>query len=281
MRRHRIGVMQGRLSPRPADRLQAFPQRTWAHEFRVAQALGFDFIEWIYEADRHTENPLASAQGRAEIRAISRETGLRVLSVCGDYFMVHRLATPDGAGVDAAVASLLDVVRWTQDIGAQRILLPLLETSACDTPELKAQVVKSLRRTLPELDRTGIVLGLEMEIPGPEYRELIDRVGHPRVRAYYDTGNSTAQGQDIGVDIQPLLPCLEAVHIKDRVVHGSSRELGTGAANFAAFFAALAQSGFRGDFLLQHYFDSEPEAAARRGLEFVTHQLERARGAAA
>ena len=118
-----------------------------------------------------------------------------------------------------------------------------------------------------------------MEIPGEQYAAVIRGVGHPRVRAYYDCGNSTAQGFDIAQDVVPLLPLLEAVHLKDRVVNGTSQPFGRGAANFAGFFAVLAEAGYKGDFLTQHYFDAEPELSAAHSLGFVRDQL-RARRAA-
>jgi L-ribulose-5-phosphate 3-epimerase len=277
---HRIGVMQGRLSARPADRLQAFPHESWPEEFALAKRLGFAFIEWIFEAPRSAENPLVSASGRAAILACARESGLPVGSVCGDYFMVRRLAGGSASERLQNVDLLTALIGWTREIGASRILLPLLETSAVDSAELKAQVVGSLQRVGEALDQHDVRLGLEMEIPGADYAALIERVGHPKIRAYYDVGNSTAQGFDVARDIEPLLTQLEAVHVKDRVKHGTSRRLGDGAANFPGLFARLADSGYRGDFLVQHYFDADPLGAARHSLAFVRAALRAARRAA-
>jgi L-ribulose-5-phosphate 3-epimerase len=275
----RVGVMQGRLSPRPANRLQAFPHQTWAEEFAQAKRLGFSYLEWIYEAERAQENPIASAAGRASIRACAEASGLPVGSVCADYFMIHRLAGGSAQARTEHAAALSELVRWTRELGAKRILLPLLETSALSTPELVREVTESIQSVCPTLDECNVVLGLEMEIAGPDYAAVIRGIGHDKVRAYYDTGNSTAQGFDIGKDILPLLPLLEAVHLKDRVVNGTSRPFGLGAANFLEFFAALATSGYRGDLLTQHYFDAEPELSAAHSLGFVRDQL-RARKAA-
>src|SRR6478609_3529756 len=94
----RIGVMQGRLSPRPPAKLQEFPRGSYASEFPKAARLGFHSIEWIFEAPRFEENPLWTPAGRAEIRGLIAESGVAVQSVCADYFMVHRLA---GEGAEA------------------------------------------------------------------------------------------------------------------------------------------------------------------------------------
>ena len=279
MAEHRVGVMQGRLSPRPEHRLQAFPHQTWPEEFALAKRLGFSYLEWIYEADRAQENPIASSAGRAAIRACARESGLPVASVCGDYFMIHRLSGGTEQARRENAAAMSELVHWTRELGATRILLPLLETSAVDTPELKAQVSDSIRLVCPALETYDVVLGLEMEIPGQDYAALIRGVGHAHVRAYYDTGNSTAQGLNIESDVVPLLPFLEAVHLKDRVAFGTSRPFGQGNANFDGFFSVLARAGYAGDFLTQHYFDAEPEASAAHSLSFVRSQL-RARKAA-
>lgn len=275
----RIGVMQGRLSPRPENRLQAFPHQTWPEEFAQAKRLGFSYLEWIYEAERAEENPIASSAGRAAIRACAAASGLPVGSVCADYFMIHRLAGGSASERAAHAAALSELVRWTRELGATRILLPLLETSALSTPEQVREATESIQRVCPALEAYDVRLGLEMEIPGDEYAAVIRGIGHSHVRAYYDTGNSTAQGLDIASDILPLLPLLEAVHLKDRVAFGTSRPFGRGAANFDGFFAVLDRAGYAGDFLTQHYFDAEPEASAVHSLEFVRSQL-RARKAA-
>ena len=63
------------------------------------------------------------------------------------------------------------------------------------------------------------------------------------------------------------------VHLKDRLVAGSSQPFGSGAANFAGFFQVLARGGYTGDFLTQHYFDAQPEVSASHSVAFVRAQL--------
>jgi hexulose-6-phosphate isomerase len=278
--KHRIGILQGRLSPRPSDKLQAFPHITWRSEFDSAARLGFDALEWIYEADRVEENPLKSESGRAGIRRAIQESGVPVRSVCADYFMVRRLAGGGQKAIRESRDALAALVDMASEVGAERILLPLLETAAVETPELKHEIVESLVAVAPIAERAKIVLGLEMELPGSEYAALIDRVGHPSVRAYYDAGNSTAQGFDVSKDIEPLLPMLHAIHVKDRKVHGKSVYLGDGDTNFDGLFRVAMRAGFAGDLVLQHYFDDDPEGAARAALGFVRERLRLAAGAA-
>lgn len=277
----RIGVIQGRLSPRPPGRLQEFPWHSYAAEFPRAAQLGFHSIEWIFEAARFEENPLWTEAGRDEISGLVERSGVRVQSICADYFMVHKLAGEQPAELARSRDILAELIVAAHAVGADRILIPLLETSAVDTPELQREVVASLRAAAPIAERYGVTLGLEMEIVGSEYARLVQSVGSSRVRAYYDTGNCTAAGVDVAEDIVPLLPLLHAVHVKDRVRGGGSKPLGTGDTNFGGFFPALLKAGFRGDFVLQHYFDEQPELEAERALSFVRQLIESAKAEAA
>ena len=44
-----IGVMQGRLLPKYKGRFQAHPKDTWHDEFALANSLGLDLIEFIFD----------------------------------------------------------------------------------------------------------------------------------------------------------------------------------------------------------------------------------------
>lgn len=272
----RIGVMQGRLSPRPMPLIQAFPWIGWEREFHVASELGLGAIEWQLDPNDWEQNPLSSEAGRERIRSLSARTGVPTRSVCGDLFMVRRLSgVPDSERLEH-VALLQRMLGHARDIGASRLLLPILEGAALTAPEHEDQLVDSLRRCLPAAERAGVTLGLEMEIAGPEYAALIRRVGHPKVGAYYDVGNSCAAGHDVVSDVVHVLPHLIAVHLKDRKRGGATEPFGQGDVPFAAFFDALNRHGWRGDFVLQHWFGADHVFDALRTLTFVQRELERA-----
>ena len=50
-----VGIVQGRLSHSPKDRLQFFP-KDWSQEFKIASHIGYDFIEFFTER-RFNKNP--------------------------------------------------------------------------------------------------------------------------------------------------------------------------------------------------------------------------------
>jgi sugar phosphate isomerase/epimerase len=79
--------MQGRLSASQTGALQEFPRRKWEAEFACAAAAGFDSIQWLYDVSGEDVNPLASDDGVARMRELSREHGVAVDSLCAHYLL--------------------------------------------------------------------------------------------------------------------------------------------------------------------------------------------------
>ena len=47
--RFNYGVMQGRLSKKIGNKIQAFPHKNWKSEFNKAKKLGLTTIEWTLD----------------------------------------------------------------------------------------------------------------------------------------------------------------------------------------------------------------------------------------
>src|SRR5436190_22885751 len=90
-----IGIMQGRLCPSIDGRIQFFPPN-WRDEFPRAKEAGLYCVEWIYDAETSSVNPIATGGGINEMRKLSERHGVHVLSVCADYLMRERLVVSAG-----------------------------------------------------------------------------------------------------------------------------------------------------------------------------------------
>jgi L-ribulose-5-phosphate 3-epimerase len=270
-----IGIMQGRLSrPRPG-RLQAFPWPSWESEFERAAECGFDSIEWLFESDRHEENPIWSAAGVEQIRARVAATGTAVRSLCADYFMAHPFFRVSSAERSRSVEVLQTLVVHAAEAGIRTLLVPVLEEAELRSEAEKAFLIDALRGPLALARSRGVRIGLETELPAREYRGLVERAADPALGIYYDTGNATAKGFDIGADIGILGPFLCGVHIKDRAPAGTSVWLGHGGADFVNFFDALAKTGYAEGVVLQAPSGEAFLEAARTQREFVERHLRR------
>ena len=112
----RIGFIQGRLSPIIDGMIQCFPWPYWEEEFRTAGTEGLRLIEWTLDHDRLHENPLMTSEGRERVRALSTETGVRVGTLTGDFFMQAPFHKESGDRREALLAELRDVLSACSEI---------------------------------------------------------------------------------------------------------------------------------------------------------------------
>jgi hexulose-6-phosphate isomerase len=247
----RIGFMQGRLSPLVDGKIQAFPWQHWESEFEVAQAIGIPLMEWTLDQDRLRENPLLTAAGRTRIAELSRKTGLRVESVTGDCFMQAPFFKAEGDTRRALMDDLRAVVEATAAVGAKHIVFPLVDNGTVENAAQEASLREGLASIEPLLRERGVRIVFESDFAPHPLRELIAKFPADVFGVNYDIGNSAALGFDPTEEIRAYGDRIDHVHVKDRVLGGTTVPLGTGNAQFERVFAALHRAGYRGDFILQ------------------------------
>ena len=265
--------MQGRLSPPVPGRLQAFPILTWEDEFQRARILGFDAIELVFEEAHIQQNPLWTREGIAKIRRLSDGSGVRVFSVCLDYLMEHPFVRVSQNDRRQSISVLNKIISQSALSGIERILIPILEFSEIRTKEEKNQVVTSLRECLPVAEAHRVELAVETSLSAEESLQLLEEVGHPFLKIYYDIGNAAALGYDAPLEIRRLGSSIVGIHVKDRKHLGKSVILGTGDADFHSCFKVLHDIGYGGPYILQTAMTENYLGVAKSQLQFVKEQL--------
>lgn len=272
--KHHIGFMQGRLSPQVNGKIQAFPWAHWQAEFATAQANSFGFMEWTLDQERLYENPLMTTAGREEIRALMQRHSVQVLSLTGDCFMQAPFYKVDGATRKALLADFGRVVAACADIGIRYVVVPLVDNGRLENTEQEETLITGLRQVELHL-RGGMKIIFESDFPPARLRSFIDRLPEQRYGINYDIGNSAALGFNAGEEITVYGSRIDNVHVKDRVLGGTTVPLGTGNADFPAVFRALKQTGYRGHFILQtaRAADGDHAGVLRRYRDMVLNWL--------
>jgi sugar phosphate isomerase/epimerase len=104
------------------------------------------------------------------------------------------------------------------------------------------EVVRRFKKVAPKAEAAGVILGIESWLSAWETRAIMDRVGSPAVRMYYDVGNSHKQGYDIYEEIRWLgKKNICEFHAKDY-----DYLFGKGKVNFPAVRTAMDDIGYRG-----------------------------------
>ncbi len=272
-----IGIMQGRLSSPLNGKIQSFPKATWREEFFKAKECGFGHIEWIFESDEWEKNPISSQAGIDEIEATKSETGVQIVSVCADYFMDIPYLTADGEHRK----ELADRLRWLVDqakkIGARFIDLPFVDSSRIESEAAFPSVKEFLTPAIETAQKNNIALALETSLPPKSFKDLLLFINHPFVKANYDTGNSSGIGYNCRDELRSYGRHIRTVHIKDRLLNDGTKSLGSGSADFDAFFGELSGLDFDGPIVLQAAREEEGKEidTAIKNRRFVEQYLER------
>jgi hexulose-6-phosphate isomerase len=246
-----LGLMQGRLLPPWNGRFQSFPMERWREEFPLAAGAGLDAIEWIYDSVSEVDNPIGTANGLAEMRGLSEQYGIAVVSVCADYFMEHPLARGSEAEQEARIKKLIWLLERCEAAGVRRVVIPFVDNSRIEDDADEARAVQVLGSVLAYAEKSGIELHLETSLDPQGFCSLLSKLPHPLLKVNYDSGNSSSLGYDPREEVAAYGGRIGSVHIKDRIRGGGTVPLGTGDANIPVLFSELFRIGYKGDFVMQ------------------------------
>ncbi len=168
---------------------------------------------------------------------------IRIPSLAGVWDKGVSISSPN------AVESLKLSIRAAELLGSGVILAAFFGQNA---PDMKRQesygpVVENLQKSAPFAADAGVTIGLENSLSPADNCKLVDLVGHPAVRVYYDLYNMGTYGH--GPEAVPGVKLLGrericAVHVKN----GNNLIEEPGPIDWAAAFAAFNEIGYDGWF---------------------------------
>ncbi len=248
---HLIGFMQGRLCAQGEGKIQAFPWGDWEKEFPTAAALGIRVMEWTLDQDRLYENPLMMAEGRARIRSLCNQYQIVIPSLTGDCFMQAPFWKTEGEAQSQLKDDFLSICQACADIGIRMLVLPLVDNGSFETLAQEDDLVSHLLALQAFFEKQGIQIIFESDYSPSELSRFIKRLPAETFGINYDIGNSAALGFDPIMEFAAYGSRVVNVHVKDRVLGGTTVPLKTGIAKFEVVFAELAKINYKGNFILQ------------------------------
>lgn len=269
-----IGVMQGRLLPKYQGRYQAHPVGYWQEEFLVAKNLGLAFIEFILDFNDAEINPLLSEDGKSEILDQVATTGVRVRTICADYFMEAPLHSTDAHVATKSLNVLRRLLERAAEVRVTDVVIPCVDHASLRDSRMIDNFVNAVTPLLGMLDELNVNLSLEADLNASDFKALLECFDSPRITVNYDTGNSAALGYDPVEELEAYGDKITDIHIKDRVLGGGSVILGTGNTDFERFFAKLKDLDYQGPFIMQAYRDDEGVKVFKEQLAWIREHME-------
>ncbi|MCM1251837.1 MAG: sugar phosphate isomerase/epimerase [Clostridium sp.] len=251
---YNYGIMQGRLTEPKGRGIQFFPFDNWEQEFYLAKKLGLNEIEFIFDYEKYELNPLWSQYGQEKLRKIIAETNVQVHSVCFDYFMRRAFFKKEDTERQKLRSEnkqiLLHVLNTMSEMGIDLIEIPLVDNSSLTNNSDKEAFREFIIEIISHTDST-IKIGLETDLPPESFDAYLNSIHADRIGANYDSGNSSGLGYNMYKEVTILGNRIFNIHIKDRLLRGTTVALGTGNADFSGLFTGLKEIGYKGSFVLQ------------------------------
>ena len=171
--------------------------------FALAHEIGADGVEVDMGGlgDRPTfDNALGDAGVRRQFLEKAKELGLGVSSLAMSGFYAQSFA--ERPGVERMVQDCLDTM---VAMGVKIAFLPLgVQGDLVKRPELRPAIVARLKSVARRAEAAGVVVGIETALDARGEAALLDEVGSPAVRSYFNFANALQNGRDLDAEIRTL-----------------------------------------------------------------------------
>ena len=255
--KNKIGIMQGRLLPKYNGRYQAHPVGYWQDEFKTISKLGLDCVEFILNYEELEKNPLLNLEGLENIKKIQKLSGVKVLSICADYFMQAPIHSNNVKVVDTSVNILDRLIRNASLLDVKDIVIPCVDKSSFKNKNDIDNFIKNIKSNVKTAEILGINICLETDLMPKVFANMIDAINSENVKINYDIGNSAAKGYDPDEEFKSYGYKIKHLHVKDRLLGSTSVSLGAGNANFSKIFFLLEKYDYKDTIIFEAFRDDE------------------------
>ena len=169
--------------------------------FALAKELGADGVEVDMGSlgERETfESQLNKPEVRQQFLDQARALGLEIPSLAMSGFYAQSFA--ERATVPRMVQDCLDTMVAMQ---VETAFLPLgVKSDLLQHPEVRPAVLERLKAAGAQAEKAGVVIGVESELDAAAQIKLLDEVGSPGIKIYYNLANAIQHGRNY---VQELL----------------------------------------------------------------------------
>lgn len=256
---NRIGIVQGRLTKSPKNRLQHFPKK-WEKEFMIARKLNFNFIEFFSERKINKDNPIWSEKKISEYKLLAKKNNLHILNFCDDYIISNKITN------NKTIKYLENLIEKIKILGIKNLILPFYGKSNL-TDENYKNYCKVLKKFL--IKNKNLNFLIEANISPMTFERMIKILKIRNIFFLFDTGNRINLKRDIYSDLKSFLKFTMHIHLKDKNKEGKNVKLNTGLVNFRKIFYILKKDKYKKGFTFETTRGSNPIKMAKFNIDFL------------
>jgi sugar phosphate isomerase/epimerase len=259
--KNKFGIVQGRLSKAPKNRLQFFPKNNWPDEFQKAKVVGLDFIELFAERKFNKTNPIWTINGCNRIKSLAKLNDLKLITLCDDHVIdknIHK---------QYYLKYFDNLLAAAERLGIKSIILPLYEKSNLTNKNYQ-NFISTLKIILKKCSLKNINIYLESNIDAKIFLDLKKRVIFKNFFFLFDTGNRV-KNKNYFKDIPIFNKNIKQVHIKDKNQEMKNVKIGNGLVDFKKVFSYLKKTKFEGNIVFESTREKNPIKTAIRNKKII------------
>lgn len=239
-------MMQGRLSPIIDNRIQTFPTENWEQEIQQCSKLGIKLIEWTVDTLTFSQNPILQESANTRVNSLLDENKIEIPSVTCDYYMENPHWNSNNVDIERDVIRIIEAM---SQVGAHILVIPLVDNSSISNKQdFDMNFFNKLENYLR---KNNIRIAFELDLDPDIALDFIDSFNPEWFGINYDIGNSASLGLNPVEEITNYGHRILNVHVKDRLLGGSTVRLGLGNADFRNVVEELDKINYPGNFIMQ------------------------------
>lgn len=267
----KIGVMQGRLSPKINNKIQCFPFNSWKSEFSTCSKLNIEKIEWTIDNYKFEDNPICTFLGRQEIFLLKNKYHIDIDSVTADFFMQEPFYKIK-KNKEENYSKLKNFIIDASKINIKYIILPLVDNASISNIREEKELIRFLNNLKTLIKSCNIIILFESDYHPNKLLRFIKKFDQGCFGINYDLGNSAGLGYDFN-DEKIYFDYVKNIHIKDKNFQKKSVRLGKGNAQFDQLLKYLIKSNYKGNLILQTARHKKNIYIIKKNINFLYKKL--------
>ena len=226
--------------------------------FLFAKKAGLQGIQFSFDVEGKGLD-IRTKENRDKLRAIVKETNVEIASL--GIGLLNKIPLAKTEEADQLVSDCLDAMIKLKEeavaledkelaakVSPHIVLLAFFgKGNINDDPEGIKVVIEKLKHFAPIAEKHGFVLGIESLLSEADHRHIMESVGSPAVKVYYDTANSARMGYDIYKEIESLgAENICQIHLKQ-----DKELLGQGDIDFPRVKTLLEKTKYQGWLIIE------------------------------
>ena len=215
---------------------------------KLASGLNIEKIEWTIDSEDLLSNPLISVYGWKRIIQNIQNSNIKIPSVTCDYFMEN---PPWKGNRQEVLKNLKLIISGMSRIEASILVIPLVDNASIKGSLTGSSVIDFFNEIHDELINSNIKIAIESDLGPSDFHSFMEKLDSKHFSVNYDLGNSASLGLNPTEEFAAIGDRIINVHVKDRILNGTTVPLGEGEANFELVFNCLNEISYQGNYILQ------------------------------